>query len=242
VKLKLTPVALALLLLAGCAGTPAAAPTETPAPTPSTTRTPTPTPEPVGLAAIRMDAAGLTLLDGSGDQVDFIGFLDDPDQAIARLTEALQAEPVIEATYKQSSSGTPTTVYRWGGFLLQVARVPALPDERRMGANFVEPTLGTIRLVGPGDVSVGDPISTLPEPVVVGSYEGSPNGPRHLFGDPLPVTRYSEPYDEYVQGFDTASTPWDAPAEDHLVELLAPVTYYGGPGFRRLGQWEGWGA
>ena len=177
------------------------------------------------LTSIAMDATGLTLLSGSGDPMGSIGFLDDPTETLAYLTDALGAEPVVETSYRYVSSGTPVTVYRWGGLLLQVALNPDRPDERRMGANFVEPSLGAIRLVGPGGLVVGDPMSEAPGPIAVGSYEGSPNAPRYLLGDPAPVTRYSETYDEYVQGFDD-------PATGTLAEIMAPAAAYGGPIWR----------
>ena len=180
---------------------------------------------PTELSSIRMDATGLALLNADDEQVGAVEFLDDPTAALALLTEMLGAEPVIETSYPFTSSGTPVTVYRWGGLLLQVALDPALPDERRMGANFVEASVGPIRLVGPGGVSVGDPLSEIPGPTAVESYEGSPNEPRYLLGDPVPVTRYPEPFDEYVQGFaDSANAT--------LAELVAPVASFGGPNWK----------
>lgn len=175
-----------------------------------------------------MDATGLTLLGASGEQMGFVGFLDDPTDSLGRLTEALGAEPVIELTYTFTGSGTPTTVYSWGGLLLQVSVDPERSEENRMGANFLAPYVGTVRLLGPDGVSVGDAMSGLPAPISIGEYEGSPARPRYLLGDPVPVTTYSSSYDEYVQGFDD-------PATGTLAELLAPVDSFDSPTWRRFG-------
>lgn len=180
-----------------------------------------------------MDAAGLTLLGPSEEQLGSIGFGDDPAQALAHLTDALGSDPVVETTYLLVSSGIPVTVYRWDGLLLQVAQPADSPGEHYLAVNFVAPSLGSIRLTGPGGVSVGDPMTAIPDPISVGSYEGSPNGPRYLFGDPLPAA--GSDFDYYVQGFDTASQPWDAPPGATLVELVSPVTSYGGPSWKRFG-------
>ncbi|MCU1410033.1 MAG: hypothetical protein JWR04_740 [Rhodoglobus sp.] len=182
-----------------------------------------------------MDATGLALLGGSDEDLGTIGFDDDPTEALARLTNALESEPEVAASYSMTSSGTPVTVYRWGGLLLQVGLRPADPDEHHMGANFVEPYLGAIRLVGPEGVSVGDPMGDVPAPITVGSYEGTPNGPRYLLGEPSPLILGDEVYAEYVQGFDTAAEPWNAPSTGILVELMAPVASYGGPSWKRFG-------
>ena len=227
-KLILVPtvVGVSALLLTGCVAAPEARPT--PAGLTASSSAPSTTPAPVELSSIRMEAGGLTLLGESDELMGTVGFLDDPTETVARLTDMLNAEPVVEASYRFVSSGTPVTVYRWDGLLLQIALDPAQPDERRMSANFVEPYSGTIRLLGPGGVSVGDPMSGLPDPIALGSYEGSPNEPRYLLGDPVTVTRYADPYEEYVQGF-------DEPGSGTLAELMAPVASYGGPSWRQFG-------
>jgi hypothetical protein len=219
-----------LLALVGCVNAPAGAPTPLPtASRPSPTASPIPTTPSTDLVEMRMTAGGLTLIGASGNQLGFLGFDDDPAASVSRLTEALKTPPLTEEPYRLVGSGTPTTVYRWGGFLLHVAQDPNLPEEHAMGADFVGPVFGEIRLVGPGGVSVGDAVSELPEPISLGSYEGDPNGPRYLLGDPVPVTKHSFAYDRYVQGFDD-------PASGTLVELIAPVASYGGPIWRRFAQ------
>ena len=218
-----------LLAVSGCANgqSDAKAPTPAATATSSIGATPTPGPDSNAVAAISMSAEGLSVVSASGAQLSMIRYTDDPAASVALLAEALQSEPTLSPGGRINYSGGILTNYRWGGIILQTDQDPDDPSVHWMGANFVAPSFGAVNLLGPGGLSVGDSTAAAPDPISTGSYEGSPNGPRYLLGEPQPSDLSDGQYFAYVQAYDD-------PSAITIIELVAPAFSYGGPGWEVL--------
>ncbi|MGL4340763.1 MAG: hypothetical protein ACRCSP_10140 [Rhodoglobus sp.] len=217
-----------ILSMAGCSNQSDNA--GTPAPSTSSTAEENANPD-SAVAEIRMSATGLSLIDNSGTELTAINYTDDPATAVTTLTEALGTEPTIEAGKDGPGNNghPPGTSYRWDGFVLQTLQKPDDPTQHEMGANFLAPELGDIRLLGPNGVQVGNPSAKLPAPleVGVGAYEGDPNGRRYLLGTGEPGEPVSgDPRNYFVQGFTDAENGINSGL---VAELIAPVDNIGGP-------------
>jgi hypothetical protein len=208
-----------VLSISACAGdaTNAGAPTPSAIGTPTSTPTADPKEAPTALSEIRMSAEGITLVNNSGTPIGMIRATDAPAASVALLTESLGFEPVTSSGGQKGSWGIATR-YRWDGLVLQSRQNPDNLKEYATSVNFVASTSGTVRLIGPGGVAIGDTVKSLPAKIAVGSYEGTENLPRYLLGDPTPIDRNQDFTEEYyVEAIEDSTS-------GSVIELWTPAS------------------
>jgi len=145
----------ALLVLSGCAATPAK-----PAPKPSATRTaaaPSPSAKPAGEVTVVIDADSVTVLDASGGTAASIPFTADAATASSRLGSALDETPV-SATVTDDACYPMLDEQSFGGL-----HIYSSPDglTRPLNAQFyvtadAAKTAGGVRIELPSGQAVGD--------------------------------------------------------------------------------------
>jgi len=146
-----------LLALSGCAQPqpqPQLEPSSSPHGTPTATAAP-------AAATLVVDGSGLVLLSESGGELSRIAYSDDPEQAIAALTEAVGSSPQRGVEGQQTCFGEYDTA-RWGESLaLKHGEALPLPADAAFEIDATGAEAGAIAVQTPQGFSVGDPIAEL---------------------------------------------------------------------------------
>ncbi|MFF2494744.1 hypothetical protein [Agromyces sp. NPDC058064] len=162
--LRLTLIALAAAALAGCAAT-APAPATTPSPAESPVESSS-TPEPAEpeTAEIVVDGSGFSLVDADGATTFTHLWPDEVAPAVAALTEAFGADPVMSLRDGSGGHYADFDLYTWGDFTLGDAVGLEKPRADYFLPSLVEvaaPEIEGIAVRSASGPTVGSPVSEV---------------------------------------------------------------------------------
>ncbi|MFE6967388.1 hypothetical protein ACFVAJ_20085 [Agromyces sp. NPDC057679] len=115
--LRLTLIAAAAVALAGCAATAPAPATPAPSETPAASSSP-PEPAEPETAEIVVDGGGFSLVDAEGSTTFTHVWVDEVAPAVAALTDAFGADPVMSLRDGSGGHYADFDLYTWGDFTL----------------------------------------------------------------------------------------------------------------------------
>lgn len=161
--LRLTFIALAAVALAGCAATPAAPATPPPSGTPAASSA-TPEPAEPETAEIVVDGSGFSLVDTHGSTTFTHVWADEVAPAVAALTDAFGADPVMSLRDGSGGHYADFDLYTWGDFTLGDAVDLEKPRADYFLPSLVEvvaPEVEGIAVRSASGPTVGSPVSEV---------------------------------------------------------------------------------
>ncbi|MFF2277290.1 hypothetical protein [Agromyces sp. NPDC058126] len=161
--LRLTLIALAAVALAGCAATAPAPATPAPSETPAASSS-TPEPAEPETAEIVVDGSGFSLVDTDGSTTFTHVWADEVAPAVAALTGAFGADPVVSVRDGSGGHYVDFDLYTWGAFTLGDAVGLEKPRADYFLPSLVEVTAPEVEGVAVRSASgptVGSPVSEV---------------------------------------------------------------------------------
>ena len=149
----LTAAVAVLFALSGCAQA-------QPDPPASATPTPTETPDP-SAATLVVGGSDFALLDATGEEIDRIAYSVPVEEAIAVLTEAIDASPQSAVEGQQTCFGEYETA-RWGeSLVVKHGESLPLPGDAVFEIDVLGASAGPLRIETPQGFAVGESIAEL---------------------------------------------------------------------------------